>query len=258
MFRRKKPWVRFVNLVPGVELVHPVAPISEHRPKWIRAAAKHYKEQLETYPDPTQVVNSVSRCPGIMSLYQRGYVVPAPADFTITTWNDPQGRFKWDSSVNYSNLDGHSYIGQLNPEQLTQFLELRKDTLPTIIKVVTRWRVTMSPEIVLLQLPIPYPDHNYFSAVPGILDGEYECVVNVQLEWHRLNDTVLIPAGTPLCHYIPIHKDFAPELKVERLTEDDEYLDQAWQYLNARQFRKNRTTWYSQAAKLIQDRINRL
>jgi len=257
-FKRKKPWVRFVNLIPGVEQLHPIVPISEARPKWIRAAAASYKEQLASITDPTQMVNSVSRCPGIMNLYQRGYVVPNPVDFSITTWNDPEGKFRWDSSVNYSHLDGNSYVGHHDATQLSQFLKLRTDTLSTVIKIVTRWRVTMSPEVVLLQLPIPYPDHNYFSAVPGILDGEYECSVNVQLEWHRLNDTVLIPAGTPLCYYVPIHRDFAPELKVERLTEDDEYLDQAWHYLNARQFRKNRATWYRQAAKLIQDRINRL
>lgn len=252
LFKKKQTWVRFVNLIPGVELVHPVIPTSEMNVDWIKRAAKDYREQLVNNLDPTKQQVSVSRCPGILNLYKFGYVVTNPVDFVITTNDiDQQGKVHWETSADYSGVDGRPYISTHSREQLGDFLNFRVDTLGSIIKVNTKWQVTMSDDIVLLQLPIPYPEHNYFSAVPGVLDGRYNTMINVQLQWHRRKDKILVKAGTPLCQYIPVPRDFTPNLVVERATADDEYLSQAWSYIDNKQYNKDKSSWYKQAAALI-------
>ena len=260
MFRsKKKSWVRFVNLIPGVESLYPVTMATDIKLDWLKDAAVEYKARKKANADePRARISSVSRCPGISTLFKYAYVMPSPVDFVINTYNDPEGRFSSDCAANYSTIDGQDFIGSHSAEQLAKFMPFRTDTIGNMVKVQTKWRVTMSPDVMLLQIPVPYPDHNIFTAVHGILDGSYETTINVQLFWHKKNERVLIKAGTPLCYYVPIHRDYMPELRVERCTPDDEYLDQAWHYLHDKQFNKNIKDWLVQAKALVRDRISKL
>ena len=53
-------------------------------------------------------------------------------------------------------------------------------------------------------LPIPYPDHFDFECVPGILDPSECTELNAQLKWFKKDGEVLIKAGTPIAHLIPL------------------------------------------------------
>lgn len=84
---KKKSYVRFVNVVPGVELIHPIKPANQHRYDWLKDATRDFKEREETQP-PNKVLSGVNRCVGIIDMLGQGYIVPAPFDFTITTNSD--------------------------------------------------------------------------------------------------------------------------------------------------------------------------
>jgi len=260
MFKsKKKDWVRFVSLIPGIETVHPPTLATDVKLDWLRDASIDYKARKKANADePRARISSVSRCPGISTIFKYAYVMYNPIDFVINTYNDPEGRFSSDASTNYSNIDGKEFIGSHSAEQLAKFMPFRTDTIHNLVKVQTKWRVNMSPDVLLLQIPVPYPDHNNFTAVHGIIDGSYETTINVQLYWHKKNERVLIKAGTPLCYYVPVKRDWMPELRVERCTPDDEYLDQAWHYLHDKQFNKNMKEWFVQTKALVKDRLNRL
>ena len=137
-----------------------------------------------------------------------------------------------------------------------RFVPFRNDTLKTIIKVNTFWRYSSSDDIVLLQMPIPYPDHNIFTACTGIIDPDKYLELIVQLQWHKLDGQYTIKAGTPLCQLIPIPKKLAVELIVDRLTPEDEYLSRAHKYLVTHSYKRNLTLWKN-CCKIILDKLRK-
>lgn len=259
MFFKKKPFVRFVNMMPGVETVHPIIQTKEIKVDWIRQAALSYRNAVKNNNDITKSIPSITKCPGISHLFKLGFIVPAPIDFTITTRSSTfeQGIFEWECPVNY-NLDSQPYIDGHPKEQLNDFMPFKDGTFPTVIKVNTRWKVQMSPDIMLLQIPIAYPDHNIFSAVHGVLDGDTSIEVNVQLYWHKNNEKIIVKAGTPLCQYIPIPKNLEVDLRVETPTDADRYLASAWQYLCKKSYNRDGKTFREQAKKLIRSKFDNL
>lgn len=249
MFFKKKPFVRFVNLLPGVEVAHPIVRANEIKPKWLTEAAKDFKQRCK-HASPAEILGSGSRCPGLTEYFKEGFIVTAPMDFTITTTENPDEAFGWDY-YGPTSLQNRPYIGVHHKPQLAQFMPMRKDTHNSLVKVNTFWRLNASDDVVLLQMPIAYPDHNIFTAAHGIIDPLNYTEINVQLFWHNLGGTVLVEAGTPLCQLIPIPRSFAVDLIVERPTEEDKYVSEAWAYLTTQKFKKDMKSFLAQAKKLL-------
>lgn len=248
MFFKKKPWVRFVNSMPGVEIAHPIVRAQEVKFNWMKNAALDYKTRLNNSSVDT-VVNGTNRCPGIIQLFKTGFIVTNPIDFTITV-DDENKRLNWNCPI-HAEWDHHPYIDLHPQEQLAKFIPFREDTLESVIKVNTRWKISASPDIFFLQMPIPYPEHNIFTATHGILDSEQSMQINVQLYWHKKQGSVLIKAGTPLCQLIPIHKNELVDLTVERETEEDRYIDRAFEYIAMKEYNKDIKAFYKTAKKLL-------
>ena len=246
-FFKKKSWVRFANLIPGVEVAHPIIRTQDHRFDWFKSASMDFKQRVE-HRSLTEPISSPNRCPGISDLFKTGYIVTAPIDFVIkTSARDPRG-FSW-SMPDSVGIDG--YIGNHSYDQLAKFAPFRSDTLQSIIKVNTQWKMSSSDDIVFLQMPIPYPDHNNFTAVHGIIDCNQYLELNTQLYWHKLDDEVLVEAGTPLCQLIPIPRTLALDLIVEPANDRDRYLSQAWLYLARKKYVNNVKSFLESTKKLL-------
>lgn len=245
----KKSFVRFVNLLPGVLEAHPIEKASEVKFNWLRETAKDFKRR-EKVTAPNEVTGSGSRCPGITEYYKHGYIVTAPMDFTVTTSTNPNDQPKVDW-YGPRDLPGQPYVSFHSPNQLTDFMPVRTDTSRWVLKVNTFWRVNASDDVVLLQLPLGYSDQIDFTAAQGLIDPHWHTEINVQMFWHNLGETVLIEAGTPLVHLIPVPRSFALDLIQERPTEEDLYVNQAWAYVNSRKFKKNMKEFYSIAKSLL-------
>jgi hypothetical protein len=249
-FKKKKPFVRFVNLIPGVEISHPIIRANEYVFEWFREASKDYKTKLSNTDHYTPVV-STTRCPGLHGLFKTGFIVTTPIDFTITTDQTEPGTFEWGCPM-YGNVNGQDYISGHSPTQLAKYTAFREDTLSSIIKVNTFWKINSSPDIVFLQVPISYPDHSLFTAATGVLNScENYYEVNIQLFWHKLNGTHHVKAGTPLCQLIPVPKDFVVDLRVERMTEEDQYVSKAYEYLTRKEYNKNLKSFFTSCKKLL-------
>ena len=248
MFFKKRSWVRFFNLVPGVEMTHPIVPANEYRYSWLSEVAKDFRDNQKN--------TGTHRCPGIVDFLHKGFIVTAPFDFTILTNRNDNENFEWATAVNMKNFIDAPYIGRLTKETLSNFVPFRSDTLKTIIKVNTFWRSSSSDDIVLLQMPIAYPDHNIFTACTGIIDPDKYLELIVQLQWHKLDGQYTIKAGTPLCQLIPIPKKLAVDLVVDKLTPEDEYLSRAHKYLVTHAYRRNLTLWKN-TCKIILDKLRK-
>jgi hypothetical protein len=247
---KKKPFVRFVNVMPGVEIAHPIIRAQEQRFDWIREAALDYKEKLQNLR-LNETTNSVSRCPGIMQLSKTGFIIPNPVDFIITTDPNKPDLFSWECPINFPN---HNYIDAHTKDQLSKFMPFREDTLKTVVKVNTGWKISASSDIVFLVMPLAYNDHSIFSAAQGILDPHQTLEINVQLFWHKLKGSHLVKAGTPLSQLIPIPRELAVDLVVERATEEDKYKSDAWNYIQRRSWNRDLKNYFSLTKKLFKDK----
>ena len=255
-FKKKKPWVRFVNMVPGVELAHPIIRTQDYSWDVLKNAAKDFKEKLENR-QPHEIVQGTFRCPGISALLKTGFIIPCPGDFIIKTDSKEQpGGFMWDSLYKFEEDGGGSLLGFHGPEMLASYIPFRKDTLSTVVKVQTSWRLFSSDDIVFLQMPIPYPNHTNFTAVHGILDPQNFVEVNVQLHWHVLDGRTLIKAGTPLCQLIPIPRELAVDLEVDHINEQEKYANSAWKYLVTYEYLRDMKTFLKNAKK-VKNLINK-
>ena len=223
--------------MPGVEHAHPVIRTQDMKIDWMRHAALDYKERVSKYVPGTEMLGGTNRCAGLLQLFRTGFVITAPIDFTIATTGDLES-FKWTAPVN-AQFQGHDYVMSHSVNQLAKFIPFRQDTLHTILKINTRWRASCSDDVVFLQIPVPYPEHTDFTAATGIFDFHQSHEINIQLFWHKLNDTILVKAGTPLCMLVPIPRGFNVDLIVEPATSEDRYKDNAWNYISNKDFNKD-------------------
>jgi hypothetical protein len=245
---KKKCKIRFFSVVPGIEMVHPIIPARQYKFKWFAEALKKFKQQ-DSQTEGPWLVNGINRCPGVIDMLGQGFIITAPFDFAITTNSTNNSIFQWQAP---DNGIGQEYISGHNPEQFAEFAPFREDTLRTIIKINTFWRY--SGTVKFLQLPIPYPDHNIFSAVPGVVNPDNYYALNIQLYWHKLDGTYLVKAGTPLCQFVPIPDDLDITLTVDQATAEDLYIDRSYFYLINHTYKKNIAVW-KQAGKKILDKL---
>lgn len=250
-FKKKKPWVKFVNSMPGVEIAHPVMKAHTHNFEWFKTAALDYKKRKNYFDEnPNHHLLSATRCPGLQQFFKSGFIVSNPIDFTIETKKENAEYFRWGSPTN-GIADGQDYISSHSPSQLADFMPFREDTLKTLIKIQTRWKIYSSSDIVFLQIPIAYPDHNMFTAAHGIVDPQIALELNVILFWHKLDGIHLVKAGTPLFYLIPIPRDLSIDFEVSRHTEEDTYKGLAYTYLHRKEWNKDIKSFIKSSKKLL-------
>lgn len=190
-FTKKKPYIRFYSVYPGVVDLFPIIKSSAIDRKFLN------KDLYANTLLPT------SNCPGLKKVVSTGFIIPAPADFEITTNGDGTSVNWKEPIVFHKGFPGtESYVATHPPQQTEPLVD--SSTLSTVIKLETPWRVDASEDIVFLQLPVLYNNEDRFVSATGILDPIFSHTLNVPIFWKSLNDTTLVKAGTPLCQLIPM------------------------------------------------------
>jgi len=227
LFKKKVQKIRFYSLEPGLHDVYPVYPAHQHKRSWIGE---------DSHSDPINGSMPTKNCPGIKLINSAGWILPAPADFYITTNGDGVS-FEWDEKIAFSQAKppgNEVYIGYHDNQQSEQIIDNPNNTLKTVVKVNTPWRVELPKDKLLLQLPVSYNNEDRFTGAIGILDPQYVHVLNVQLFWHCLEGKTLVKAGTPLAQYIPIDRNAFRaghfDTIIEQATEEDLKLETAFNY----------------------------
>ena len=105
---------------------------------------------------------------------------------------------------------GPTYVKAHAKEQTEGMRNLVNPYAPVsdmVIKLELPWRIQAHPDIVFLQIPVPYWDEDRFSVPTGIVDPAYSYEINLQMFWHKIEEgEYLIKAGTPLAVWIPIER----------------------------------------------------
>lgn len=225
MFFSKKPKIEFYTICKGLEKINPpVQARDEPNPKWVAAHASETRKWLEQNKVPIASRFSVEKCPGIRGVMDVGYHLKTWQDISIDLLED--GTFKFYLPNRLSVLDENAKffepeVQSHTKEQFPSFCTSREDTFSTIVKIVTPWRVKMTPGWVFLMLPVYYSDNPWFSAVPGVFNPEFGRHLNVNLQIHKKIGPVFFPAGTSIVKLIPFKKDEIYDFTVREITDKE-------------------------------------
>lgn len=268
IFKKKTPWVRFYSVDPGVAELQPWFPARKLHRKWRTEALKtqtdearrcpylrvknmwnRVSEELRGNKIVPQLYSHAVTCPAITSIMDSGYVLPCPADILIKM--DGTGvDFQWLSQGQFNVKVGNPrYVTGHIPQQtegMRELVDQTKDVLESTIKLELPWRVQAHPDVVFIQMPIPYWDEDRFTPPTGIVDPSYSYEINLQLFWHKLEEgEYLIKAGTPLCQWVPVHRDFLKmkgwDIVVEVANEDDYANNEIMEYQRHMHFLESST-----------------
>ena len=201
LFKKKKPWIRFYSLEPGLAECYPLIPTSKIKRQWLDPAVKKRR-------CPLQGSQNSSNCPGIKQIARLGWTVVAPMDFIIITNGDGIS-FQYEVPNSFQRHSND--ISDHAPEQVMPLIDSPRDTLEHINKMELPWRVRASDDIVMLQSPVHWNNEPRFEAVNGVFDPRFALQLNVQLMWHEMDtgpEGTLVKAGTPIAQYIPIPRTY--------------------------------------------------
>ena len=199
------PKIEFLCLIPGVKESYPISSIKHYKPQWLHEEATEYARLREEYKqDPMKIIEngrSIAKCLGIRAMFNTGWVIPTwqdiiidkEADSDVWSWKTPIAQESLNSKLN-------SYVNSHDPNSFRKCPHLSKKT--PIVKIESPWIARVPDGYSLMQVPIPYQEHDLFSAAGGIFPSSMGYMeVNVQLLWNTSGRT-LIPAGTPLAHLV--------------------------------------------------------
>mgnify|MGYP001185382410 FL=1 len=232
LFKKKKPWVRWYSVDAGVADLHPWFPArklhrkwrtqalkdqgarnsEERKCPWLKASRMWNRLETEMKGEQKKIPQNYTHgvtCPAVTKVMDSGYILPLPADILIQT--DGTGvNFQWMSQALFNY--GQNYVKAHIPEQTTGMRETVDHTKPVLdwtIKLELPWRVQAHPDVVFMQIPIPYWEEDRFTVPTGIADPSYSYEINLQLFWHKVEaGEYLLEAGTPLAQWVPVHRDF--------------------------------------------------
>ena len=277
-FKNKKPPIKFFNSIPGVSTLYPVTKSSELIRDWVTQEKKVYNEDVSKCPikrftnitkpvlgmppelatiisqandikrGDEEKLTSIGKCPAINSIMHNGFIIYAPADFTVYAPNKEKLDAYYDSDrfppfvANAPKFP--PYIDFHGAPHASWLKDSTKDsTNDTIIKIHTMWSVLSDPDIMFLQMKVPYVKENRFTAVSGILDPMLSTEINIQLWWHVNEEKeTTIKAGTPLAMYLPVSRKLFDntEMFVGTADDDDREMLAEYSYLLSSNFSENR------------------
>jgi hypothetical protein len=210
---KEVPKINFKCFIPNVINNFPIKKTKPFDFKWFKKAVDDYK-----FNKP---VEHTSKCPGIISILNFGWIQYSYQDFTIETNGDKES-FKWSSEIDQKSLPNgdlmQDYISYHSKDQLEKYKNFPNGTLHTIIKIQSPWVVEIPHGYKLLSMPIPYNDDNRFIAAHGILKDKNW--LNIQLFWYKTNSKEFVKKGTPLCQYLLIREEEA-DFVIDVINEED-------------------------------------
>ena len=202
MFGKKKVQVDFYSVIPEVAMLEPIVNASDVKPKWWSNAQRDFVAKTKEPNFGKEKFRHTYKCSGISNLLKHGWILKTWQDIIIKTDGDGKA-FQWSSTINR----GGDPVGFHEDTAMANFYEQWGDNLKYIVKIQTPWRCVVPKGYYLYEKSVPYNDNPHFTTQEGFFSQEYGVAeLNPQLKWHTLNDTIVIPSGTPIAHYMLIPK----------------------------------------------------
>ncbi len=176
----------------------PMSPASEYVPEWFKTLpAPKWDSMLRG--DRVSEQNNIKNCPVIMQYFKRGFVLPLWSDLEIEVGEKGTDHYQWQYSDCRSAITSHSNH-QLPPNLLGDYIHL---------KLESPWMLKCEQGIDFLCTELEWSFNNIPSSMhllKGVLDFRTNAATNVNMFIKREDkvQNILLKAGTPLLHYVPL------------------------------------------------------
>jgi hypothetical protein len=205
MFFKNK--IKFYCNLPEVREKYPITQSKNQKYSWFKKSALNFKK-MATEIGRYQQVTGVSRCPGIRSILNKGFILRSWFDLTIKPIANGQGMEYYVPEGVYSYLKERNFndkvISCFTPENNAHMIPLNKNQLQALVKITTSWSVFLPNNKDLLIMPVPYSDNTDFTPVHGVLNSGSFNEINAIIKINHIDKEFTIPAGTPLLQLIPV------------------------------------------------------
>lgn len=199
----KKNQLKFFNIIPGVEKFMPIIPAKNLSHEWKKQAAKKFNILKEKPENVGVSLGGVARCPGINLIQSQGWIIRYWQDLLIDT--SEENTLVWKTPIDQKELCKENTIEFHSSSMLEDFVDPPPNSLNTILKLCTGWRVDIPKNHILMILPVFYSNDNRFSILPGSLTSDFGISqLNLQLYWNVFGKKEIIKKGTPLAQCILI------------------------------------------------------
>lgn len=238
--------IEFFSAVHGVASAYPIIESKKNMPNWMYDARKEYS-QNENKRDLT-----ISRCPGIVEVLTKGFVVTAWHDIDVVSTEHELNAGSPSELLN-TLLDGNPTLQIQSGEGIGKFLPRRPWSNKNILKINTPWHIKADTKF--LMIPLPYTDIFEFESCIGILDPAISSEINVQ-GYVNGRGSFTIKAGQPLCQLIPLTQE-QYEFVVRDMDDSDEKWLKTRKYLNNSSFIINKNiirTAYNKFLQLLNNK----
>jgi hypothetical protein len=163
-------------------------------PDWWKDLPKTYVESNAFYPSAT-----MKGCAGFAQYYKQGFIIPLWTDVAMEVGPENSMMFRARSSDGITRTMAHpsdqrgSY---LNPNQYSH------------LKIASPWFMSCKEEVQWMFMQPMWNQNSFgdFMIPPGVLEFKYQGTSNINMFIKHTEEqrNLLIPAGTPVAHIVPL------------------------------------------------------
>lgn len=206
MFFSKKIKVDIYTSARHAYEINPIEKSVKFIPKWFKDLPKDFFLENNFFPTST-----MRRCPGIIDLYTKGFIVPMWSDLAIKTSQVHE-------TIEYQFADNRSQIEFHNHQQRGDYLNYKQYNH---FKIICPWYVETNEDIDWMMVPCTW-NHNPFDyhISLGTMNLHRVPFLNIQCFVPYLDKTFIIEQGTPMIQLVPLSSK-PIDLKLHLITPEE-------------------------------------
>lgn len=213
-------WWSVVEKLSTIEECCP-QPAINFLPEWFKKTPPfpdetHYVKgaDIAINPDGTPHRGTVKKCPGMVELFQQGYILPMWCDTYLQCDGD-----NWNWRTPWADME-------CSIHKPNQFLDYApnwvRDEVSVVFKMNSPWRVRTPPGYSIYQLPLFYNFNKDYTVPMGVQRADIYHETNIVVLFHSKEQEIVIKRGTPLVWFVPFKRE---EYNYTVSEETEEYRD---------------------------------
>lgn len=194
---------------------YPIANAMRYAPNWWRSLEPNYKKVKNDFITITQP--TMKMCYGFTELYKSGFIMPLWSDIQITLkdgmMNYHSAMSKVVLTIHDSRDRGNNFDDYVHIKLISPWYFEEKTGVKFIVNPCTWSHMELEPDL---------------NLVPGMLRFDTQICTNINFFLNKKDKDVMLLAGLPLLHFIPI-TDKEVKLHTHVLSHND-FLDKGTRY----------------------------
>lgn len=195
-FKRKKIVVDCFVHNQAIKDLYPIESSNKFIPDWYKSMPSTFTDTTPyglTYKSPT-----IKHCIAFNATFKTGFMIPLFTDIHIQIDDDDN----WSFQAANRTVEIHQHIHEQVPKKIHEKYNHIKIISPWLIKEKTGVNFSWNQ---------PSWNHIYelpnYHILPGVINFKYQHNSNINILLTRFKQNIIIKAGTPMMHLIPISND---------------------------------------------------